>query len=624
MCGIIGFIGFHPCFRYGINGLKQLQNRGYDSAGVCGYDIEKKEFVTDKFASTEHEILGDVHNSISLVENCEQFYGNCSSGIFHTRWATHGAKTDINAHPHLDHTGKIALVHNGIIENCIELRNELEEKYNIFSKSETDTEVIVNLISVSYEEIKRTRGTNKMEEAIMTAVNKLSGTWALVIMSIDYPDVIYCIRHGSPLLIGINDDYAIVTSEQAGFCNNVPNYFCMNSDNILSLRKENGKILFDNMENYTMRELSITNNELSPFPYSHWTLKEINEQYDASLRAISFGGRIGEDTVKLGGLVDKANILLNIEHIMLIGCGTSYNAAEYCVQYFTDLCDVTTVGAFDGSEFDEIFIPKRGKTCAIFISQSGETRDLYRCLSICKNKNVFTIGVINVVDSLIAREVDCGCYLNAGREVGVASTKAFTSQIIVISMISIFFSQLKNINETKRNEYLKDLKKLPCDILKITSTFQNECEVISKYLLGQRHMFVLGKGQMLSTAHEGALKIKEIGYLHAEAFGGKALRHGPYALIENGTPIVFLIPEDSNKHMMNDSVQEVISRNAYTIIISDFITPTKPNSHIMIPKNSTYKGILHNIPMQFIAYNLAVLKGHNPDMPKNLSKCVSV
>jgi glutamine---fructose-6-phosphate transaminase (isomerizing) len=625
MCGIFGFLGIDNCFKYGIYGLKQLQNRGYDSAGGCGIDPANHDpdsacFVLKKFASS------GTNDSIECLEKCSADFLNCTNGIFHTRWATHGAKTDNNAHPHLDNQNKIAIVHNGIVENYYELKQELENLHGIKFRSETDTEVIVNLISIYYDQSIDAHGIKHMEQAIMKTVTRMRGTWALVIICLDKPDNMYCARHGSPLLIGFGGSYIIVTSEQAGFGPHVNNYICLNNGDITVLRRRHNKINFENIENYELRNVTVGTNELSPDPFAHWTLKEIHEQYEASIRAISYGGRIIEnDRVRLGGPMMHVNRLKKIEHLLLLGCGTSLNAAQHAISFFKDLGNFSTVSAIDGSEFMANDIPRRGSVCAIFLSQSGETKDLYRCVKICRDNDIFTIGVINVVDSLIAREVDCGCYLNAGREVGVASTKAFTSQVIVLSMLAIFFAQINDLHKNKRKYYIKSIRQLPTDIKKTIMISHTACQGIADYLITQKDLFVLGKGSMISVALEGALKTKEIGYIHAEAYGGNALRHGPYAVIEPGTPVVFLSPDDINFAMMNNTVEEVKSRNAYPIIISDTDDVSRHAAHkIIVPDNKVYKGVLHNIPMQLIAYYMACKKGHNPDMPKNLSKCVSV
>lgn len=620
MCGIFGFLGVSSCFSYGINGLKQLQNRGYDSAGACGLTlIPECSLIIEKYASVNNL------DSIDALNLMKEKFDNCTNGIFHTRWATHGAKTNANAHPHMDNSGVIALVHNGIIENYYELKQELMNIGYSF-KSETDTEVVVNLISYYYYQTTDDNGIRHMEDAIMQAVSRLQGTWALIILCKEKPDNLYCARHGSPLLVGFGGSYVMITSEQAGFNNCVNNYLCLNNGDITVLRRRDGKITINNLDNYVLRNVTVKSNELTPEPFQDWTIKEIHEQYEASIRAISFGGRIiNNDSVRLGGPMAHESILKTIDHILLLGCGTSLNAGIHSIDFFKDLCDFTTVQAFDGSEFIPTDIPKKGKCCAIFLSQSGETKDLYRCIKICSDNNIFTIGVINVVDSLIGRSVDCGCYLNAGREVAVASTKAFTSQVILLSMLAIYFAQINNLNKSKREHYIKSLRQLPMDIKKTIQITDEICKTIANYLINQKDLFVLGKGSMISVAAEGALKTKEIGYINANSYGGNALRHGPYAIIENNVPIIFLNPNDQNFVSMNNTVEEVRSRNAYPIIISDTEDISRHACQkVLVPINCIYKGIIHNIPMQLIAYYMAILKGHNPDMPKNLSKVVSV
>jgi len=614
MCGIIGFLGTIDGFDHAINGLEQLQNRGYDSSGYCGITNNQLECV--KYTSTKSE---------PAVQKIKKERNSFNTMIAHNRWKTHGSANDINAHPHIDYKNRIALVHNGIIENYFELKTELEEK-GISFRSQTDSEVIVNLISYYYDQTCDSQGVKHMEEAIMKAMDRLEGTWALVIISIDKPDNLYCARHGSPLLIGFGNQFIMVASEQAGFCNNVSNYLCLDNNDVTVIRRRNNKVKFENLKNYLLRPITTKNNELTPDPYPYWTIKEINEQYDSAIRAISFGGRLLDDNcVRLGGPEQHIDELKGIDHLILLGCGTSYHSAKHSVHYFHDLGNFITVQAIDATEFTTSLIPRNGNTAVIFISQSGESRDLHRCIQMVRDKQCFTIGVVNVVDSQIARDVDCGCYLNSGREVGVASTKAFTNQVIVLSMLAIFFAQIHNINNEKRKFYIKNLRQLPIQILATIQNSEENSKKIADFLFTQQQCFILGKGQMVSIAEEGALKIKEIGYLNTQGMPLLMMRHGCYAIIEQDTPVIFINPNDSNYIFVNNTIEEVVSRDGLSISISDTEDVSKHAKHkIVVPENEIYKGILHVIPLQLIAYYLAVKKGHNPDIPKGLSKTLSV
>lgn len=614
MCGIIGFIGNTPCYNYIHNGLQKLQNRGYDSAGIC--TINNNLLFVNKFAST------DSINAVDMLKNYK-YEHNGMIGIGHTRWLTHGTKTDQNAHPHIDYKNRIALVHNGIIENYDILKKELMELYNIPFNSETDSEVIVNLISMYYDKL------NNFEDALVTAINRLEGTWALGIVCIDNPNNLYCVRHGSPLLIGYGSDFLMIASEQNGFIQYVDKYITLNDNDLIIITKSNsGVIDFANKNTYNVKEIISDKNIESPDPYQHWTLFEINEQYNSCMRAINFGGRLlGNDMVKLGGIDKYKNPLLNVDHLIILGCGTSYFAGQYGVNMFKDICDFDTVSLFDGGEFTELDIPRKGLSAMILLSQSGETKDLHRCIGIAKERNIFMIGVVNVVDSYIAKEVNCGCYLNAGREVGVASTKSFTSQIIVLGLISIWFAQNKNINKDKRKTYIKSLFQLSSDIKSVLDTSEKIAIDIASYIKPFNSLFVLGKGWSESIAKEAALKIKEIGYIHAEGYSSVALKHGPFSLLQPNTPVIFVNPDDDDHNRVKSSIMEVCSRNTPVIVISDNANITTSDNIkfcIKVPKNDIFKGILHIIPLQYIAYYLAVAKGNNPDFPRNLAKCITV
>lgn len=610
MCGIIAFIGQKDAFTHLYNGLKQLQNRGYDSAGICVSNGE--EFINNKCASNENtNALNELNK---LFKNID---GKMNLGIGHTRWATHGPKTDINSHPHYDMYNRIILVHNGIIENFLELKNFLL-KENYTFKSQTDTEVIVNLISYYYLK------NNDLNKSIVQATNILEGTYALCILCKDYPNKIFAVRHGSPLLVGINDNNAFLSSEQSGFCGNVNSYICLENNDICLLELENKIIKMSTKKVYVNHKINNINESLTPSPYEHWTLKEIYDQVESCKRAISFGGRLLDNNkVKLGGLNENIEILKRIDNIIFLGCGTSYHAGLLGVNYFKDLCIFNSVQVFDGAEFTKKDIPKIGSTCFILLSQSGETKDLHRCIDIAKEGDHFLIGVINVVDSMIAREVNCGCYLNAGREVGVASTKAFTSQCIILSMMAIWFSQQKNINNNKRLRYIKDLRRLYLDIEQTIKNSKKKCKSFIKLFDNRPSVFILGKGECEAIAKEGSLKIKEISYIHAEGYSGSSLKHGPFGLLDKGFPVILIDPINNYNLKMRNVYEEIKSRYATVITITDN-KELKRENIIHIEKNDTYSHLLSVIPLQFLSYELSLSKGINPDFPRNLAKVVTV
>lgn len=369
-----------------------------------------------------------------------------------------------------------------------------------------------------------------------------------------------------------------------------------------------------------------TNESISdtPSPYPHWTLKEIYEQTESVKRATGYKGRILSDSsVKIGGFDLHMDELINLDNLILLGCGTSYNACMFGVHYFKDLCDFNCIQVIDGADFSSSDVPRIGRTGLVLLSQSGETKDLHRCITIAKKNSLFTIGVVNVVDSLISREVECGCYLNAGREVAVASTKSFTSQCIVLSLIAIWFSQHSNLCFNKRMQYLRDLDQLSTDVSTLLSSLENDLERIIPLFNNKTSCFVLGKGQSESIAHEGALKIKEISYIHCEGYSTSSLKHGPFALLCEKFPVILIAPDDEHFVKNENAYNEIKARNANVIWITDKDMKNMKNV-IQIPKNKTYNSLLSVIPLQMLAYKLSISKGINPDMPKNLAKVVSV
>jgi len=610
MCGIISIITRNDNFMdIMFDGLRQLQNRGYDSAGICS--IYNNKFILNKYASEDNTTALD-KLEYHIVEHIDS-----SIGIGHTRWATHGPKTDENSHPHISSDNKFAIVHNGIIENYKYLKDYLIKEGYTF-KSQTDTEVIANLLAFTYKK------HIDVIESINETIQLLEGTWGLSILCIDTPTKIYCTRHGSPLLISNNDDYVIVSSEQSGFSKFTNRFFVLKNYDICIIDKTDDKLTIKTNEHYELKNTTIAvENSIGNYP--HWTIKEIYEQIDSINNVISYGGRLRSLTeVKLGGLETHKTELLKIDNLILLGCGTSYYASMLGLHYFKDLCNFNCVLSFDGAEFTEKDIPLYGTTGLILLSQSGETKDLYRCIQIAKEKGLFTIGVVNVVDSLIAREVNCGCYLNAGREVAVASTKSFTSQCILLSMIAIWFSQNKNIHNGKRLLYIKDLYNLQKDVIDV---FDGIEEKITKHIdmFNNSSCFLLGKGKSEAIAKEGALKIKEITYIHSEGYSTSSLKHGPFALLTDDFPVIIIALNDEFYAKNENAYNEIKSRNAKILFITDNISAIKEKENvILIPENRNYGEIFTVIILQLLAYKLSIARGINPDFPKNLAKVVTV
>ena len=627
MCGIFGILttksNKENIYNKIIDGLFQLQNRGYDSSGLSV--LNKDKIGTYKYASTASESSLDKLKNLNLSHSeTDEIY----QGIGHNRWATHGIKNDANAHPHLSNDNKFALVHNGIIENYAILKQFLiENGYNFYSQ--TDTEVIVNLVSYYYNIC------NDTFNALQSVIEKLEGTYGIILLDVFNPDKIFCVRNGSPLLIGKNDDCVIITSEQSGFCNLIANYITLNNDDICVIKRahdNSNELIIKTFHNYIQKNVNIVERDLTPYPYNHWTLKEINHQPTCVLNAINNGGRIkNQCEVKLGGLEQHISILKDIDNIIILGCGTSFYAGLYGMYYLKKICKFNSVQVFDGAEFNENDICKMGKTALILISQSGETKDLHRCIEIAKQNNLVTIGVINVVDSLIAREVDCGIYCNAGVEVGVASTKSFTSQVVCLSLISIWFAQIHNINENKRVKMISDLHNLSNDFKNTIDDVLEQVKIVAHTFKTTcvKNMFLLGKGSDEYVAREGSLKIKEISYVHAEGYSASSLKHGPFALLDENVPVIILNLETNHTSKIMNCLQEVYSRSSPIVLITNQGLNSCLDSlsnvvTINVRENSSYSSLLGAIPLQLIAYYLSIEKGINPDKPKNLAKVVTV
>lgn len=629
-CGIVGFVGEEAAYPYLMEGLTILQNRGYDSAGLATISDADGSIVCTKYAS-----VGSTSDSIDLLKDkapANHVSDRC--GVAHTRWATHGGKTDENAHPHCDTENRVSLVHNGTIENANVLRKELQAKGVVF-KSETDTEVIVQLVGQYL-----TQGFNTMD-ALKHTLKRLEGTWGIALISKDQPDTIIAARNGSPLLVGIGKGKMWVASEATAFKRHTNSFIALKDGEVAAIKNSGVTLDMSRVELAPEEEIL-----LSPEPYPHWTIKEIMDQPSAVSRALKYGSRLDPvGNVVLGGLDEKRDLLLPIRHLLISACGTSYFAGQYGAKIMRQLKAFDTVRATDAGEVQPEEFPKDGGGLLV-VSQSGETKDVHRTLGVAEFLGLPRFSVVNCVGSLIANTTNCGVYVHAGREQAVASTKAFITQVVCLSLISGWFAQnragvnwqtkegspiepatsAQMIENQRRQELVESLHRLPTYVGMTLQTARPLAQKIALQLKDTEHLFVLGKGFGEPIAYEGALKIKEITYIHAEGYSGGALKHGPFALIEKGTPIIMLILDDKHATFMQTAAHEVRARGAFVIAITD-----KPelcdgiaDEVIPIPSNGMLTALLGVLPLQMLAYELAVLRGINPDKPKNLAKAVTV
>jgi glucosamine--fructose-6-phosphate aminotransferase (isomerizing) len=618
MCGITIYLGLKNAFPYLFNGLTLLQNRGYDSCGVVTIN-QKKNFVLSKFASTDDRM------GLDRLKEDEKLHEGNYIGLSHNRWATHGAKNDTNSHPHLDCKDRIAVVHNGIIENYKELKLMLVSKGYTF-RSDTDTEVISNLISYNLDQ------NGDIHKAIVQSLKMMHGTWGLGVLYSEEPDKVFVSRNGSPLLIGYEESFVIVASEPSAFVQYANKYISLDDGDIIELginkyskiniletvlKKTDHTFKTSDSKTVLMKRINT-----SPYPYPHWTIKEIMEQPMSIQRALNMGGRlVGKDNVRLGGLDEHKESLLKIKNLIILACGTSRFAGVLGAKYLRKLHCFNTVSVVDASEFVFDDLPDEDYGILV-LSQSGETKDVHRAMELAKQKDIFIFSIVNVVGSLIARDANCGTYLNAGREVGVASTKSFTSQVVVMTLISIWFSFHRGKSQNTRIEVVKSLRNLSIDVEETLKCF-DQCKKIAKIITAQNNCFILGRGMACPIAYEGALKMKEISYINAQGYPAGSLKHGPFALIEKGTPIFLISLDDDSR--IHSAAQEVKARGAYNILITDQDDYDKDiyDEVIEIPKNKMMGSILSVVPLQIIAYELSLHRGHNPDVPRNLAKCVT-
>jgi len=607
MCGIIGYIGDNGALDIGMKGLKRLEYRGYDSAGLAISNGKEVNCI---------KVVGKVEELEKIVRDKDLVGGSI---ILHSRWATHGGITESNAHPHADCKGNIFVVHNGIIENYKQIREKLKLMGHKFV-SETDTEVLPHLIEHFYN--------GNLEEAVIKALKYIKGTYGLVVMAKYNPDRIVVARMFSPLVISVNEHGGFVASDPSAIISHSKRMIFLEDGEVAVIKKDDFIItdLERKVKDKKETELDWDIEEAQKSGYAHFMLKEIMEQSESV--ANSMRGRliIEEGISKLGGIDSVKDKLKDIKKINILACGTSYYAGLIGEYLLEELAGIPTEVDF-ASEFRYRKFPTVENEAYLFISQSGETADSLAALKEVKKRKALSLGIVNVVGSSIARETDAGVYNHAGPEIGVASTKAFTSQVVVLALVALFLGRQRNLSLADGKTIAKEISKLP-ELINNTLKDISAIELLAKKYNSASNFLFIGRKYSYPVAMEGALKLKEISYIHSEGYSAGEMKHGPIALIEENFPTIAICPQDSVYEKTVSNIQEIKARNGKVIAIT-----TQGNEEIKslvddiiyIPKvNEVLSPILSVIPVQIFAYYMAVSFGHNPDMPRNLAKSVTV
>jgi glucosamine--fructose-6-phosphate aminotransferase (isomerizing) len=614
MCGIVGYIGHREAYPIVIKGLKRLEYRGYDSAGLMLYDGENL-----KISKTKGKV-SDLEDKSNL-----DITTNGTIGIGHTRWATHGVPNDVNSHPHISNSGDICIVHNGIIENYEPLKKELIKRGYVFS-SDTDTEVLVNLI----EEVQKKENI-KLGKAVQIALNQVVGAYAICVFDKKKPDEIVVARLGSPLAIGVGENEFFIASDATPFIEYTSNAIYLEDEEMaivrltkpLKIRRIKDDVLVDPY----IQELQMNLEQIEKGGYDHFMLKEIYEQ--PNVIKDTYRGRLHANTglIQMSGVEDNLDKFLNADRILIIACGTSWHAglvAEYVIEEFTRI----PVEVEYASEFRYRNPIITNKDIVIAISQSGETADTLAAIKLAKEKGAFVFGVCNVVGSSISRETHAGAYTHAGPEIGVASTKAFTTQITVLTMMALRLAKAKGTLST--SDYFRYLQELELIPEKVTETLEtNEiAKQIAAIYKDATNCLYLGRGYNFPVALEGALKLKEISYIHAEGYPAAEMKHGPIALIDEKMPVIVIAPKQGHYDKVVSNIQEIKSRSGKIIAVvtkGDSQVKELADHVIEIPETSdALSPLLTTIPLQLLSYHIAVLRGCNVDQPRNLAKSVTV
>jgi glucosamine--fructose-6-phosphate aminotransferase (isomerizing) len=617
MCGIVGYVGPRDAQPLILEGLRRLEYRGYDSAGIA----------------TIHEGALDIRKAAGKIAQLEAELESRplagSHGIGHTRWATHGAPTTLNAHPHTDDEGRVALVHNGIIENHDVLRIKLQELGHEF-RSETDTEVLCHLIEETY--------AGNLEEAVAEALTRVEGAYGIAVIHVDEPGKIVVARMGSPLLIGVGEDgerEMFAASDVAAIIRHTRQVVYLN-DGELAVLTADGHSLLDisgsgdgERPRQVRREVSRVDWNLGKIErggYEHFMLKEIFEQPDTVRDAMR--GRLLEEegTAKLGGLLALEDAVENVERIVFTACGTSWHAAlvgEYMIEEFARI----PVEVEYASEYRYRHPIVTDGTLVVAISQSGETADTLAAMREARSRGAPVMGIVNVVGSTIARETDGGVYIHSGPEIGVASTKAFTGQLTVLALFTLYLARRRGMSTLQGREIVAAMQQLP-DLVRATLDQSSAVECIAREYADNANFLYLGRGSNFPVALEGALKLKEISYIHAEGYPAAEMKHGPIALIDQNMPVVFIAPSDSVYHKIASNIEEVKARGGKVIaIVSDGNgdLSARVDHVVSVPRTiDMLQPLLTVIPLQLLAYHIAVLRGCDVDQPRNLAKSVTV
>ncbi len=610
MCGIVGYIGDRKAIHILIKGLTRLEYRGYDSTGVAVVNNQ----------SDVYKCKGKVSDLEAIIKD-KDIFGNI--GIGHTRWATHGEPNDVNAHPHISYHGKFIIIHNGIIENYSNLRDRLIDR-GVEFKSETDTEVLANLIEYIYE-----KGNTDAEVAVRLALSKVIGAYGLVVICIDEPDKLITARKGSPLVIGVGNEEYFIASDATPIVEYTKSVIYLNDGDIAIVHKDQLiiKTLKKEAKSPIIQELNIDIGEIDKGGYPHFMLKEIFEQ-PKSIED-TFRGRVSKENRKihLGGLYQVMDKLIHSKRIIIIGCGTSWHAGLVGEYMFEHLARVSVEVEY-ASEFRYRNPIINEGDIVIAISQSGETADTLAAIRLAKEKGATVLGICNVVGSSIPRETDAGVYTHAGPEIGVASTKAFTCQVTVLTMMAIQIAREKGlILDERYHEIIEEFIHIPEKIEKTLALDNKIKEVAYKYTNANNALY-LGRGYLFPVALEGALKLKEISYIHAEGYPAAEMKHGPIALIDDKMPVVVLAVKDPSYEKIVSNIQEVKARNGIIIAVvtkGDTVIKSMADFIFEIPKvDNLFSALLSVVPLQLFSYHIAVMRGCNVDQPRNLAKSVTV